>query len=143
MSRFRVALRMIGPSSRLEAFVPTISGLSLSYSYRSNRDIDLNVLQQNEAVLVIDLAKWSHPTTEDNLSTSSDQVDEINHLTETLIILTESMQNCDRSDMKKSLYISTIRKEDQGGFEIPAKLVSVCASFSLSIEVSILVLLDE
>ncbi len=41
------------------------------------------------------------------------------------------------------LYISTIREEDQGGLTLPPELVAATASAGLSIQISILVMLDD
>ncbi|MCU0549572.1 MAG: hypothetical protein MUC48_09520 [Leptolyngbya sp. Prado105] len=41
------------------------------------------------------------------------------------------------------MYISTIREEDQGGFSLPTELVIAAAKAQLSIEISILVMLDD
>lgn len=49
----------------------------------------------------------------------------------------------DRSNCRAELYISTIREEDQGGFSLPSELVAAAAAAQLSIEVSILVMLDD
>lgn len=49
----------------------------------------------------------------------------------------------DRSTCRAELYISTIREEDQGGFALPVELISAAADAQLSIELSILVMLDD
>lgn len=41
------------------------------------------------------------------------------------------------------MYITTIREEDQGGLSLPPKLVKAVADSGLSIQISILVMLDD
>ncbi|MBD1841954.1 DUF4279 domain-containing protein [Cyanobacteria bacterium FACHB-63] len=57
--------------------------------------------------------------------------------------LAPAIATLDRSNCRAELYISTIREEDQGGFSLPAELIAAAADAGLSIEVSILVMLDD
>lgn len=57
--------------------------------------------------------------------------------------LATTIAQLDRTSCRAELYISTIREEDQGGFSLPAELVAAAAEANLSIEVSILVMLDD
>lgn len=57
--------------------------------------------------------------------------------------LSPAIAKLDRTQCKTDLYISTIREEDQGGVSLPSELISAAAAANLSIEVSILVMLDD
>lgn len=57
--------------------------------------------------------------------------------------LSPAIAGLDRTQCKTDLYISTIREEDQGGVSLPSELISAAAAANLSIEVSILVMLDD
>ncbi|BAU14260.1 hypothetical protein LEP3755_48060 [Leptolyngbya sp. NIES-3755] len=57
--------------------------------------------------------------------------------------LAPEIAKLDRSTCQAELYISTIREEDQGGFSLPVELISAAADAQLSIELSILVMLDD
>lgn len=57
--------------------------------------------------------------------------------------LAPEIATLDRSSCRAELYISTIREEDQGGSSLPTELVIAAAEAQLSIEVSILIMLDD
>lgn len=57
--------------------------------------------------------------------------------------LAPGIEKLDRSTCRAELYISTIREEDQGGFALPTELITAAAAAQLSIEFSILVMLDN
>lgn len=57
--------------------------------------------------------------------------------------LAPAIATFDRTHCKTDLFISTTREEDQGGLSLPSELVSAAAAANLSIEVSILVMLDD
>ncbi|MDF5721614.1 MAG: hypothetical protein PUP91_14260 [Rhizonema sp. PD37] len=54
-----------------------------------------------------------------------------------------SLAVLERTNCNTDLYISTIREEDQGGLSLSPKLVAAAASGELSIQISILVMLDD
>lgn len=49
----------------------------------------------------------------------------------------------DRTNCKADLYISTIREEQQGGLSLSSEVVNAAAAANLSIQISILVMLDD
>jgi hypothetical protein len=76
--------------------------------------------------------------------TTTEEIDnQMQRATVTLNKMAPALRMLDRANCNADLYISTIREEDQGGFSIPAELVAAAASGKLSIETSILIMLDD
>lgn len=57
--------------------------------------------------------------------------------------LAPAIATLDRTQCHADLYISTTRDEDQGGLSLPPELISAAAAANLSLQISILVLLDN
>ena len=69
-----------------------------------------------------------------------------NQMQQAAIILQQMapvLATLDRTNCNTDLYISTIREEDQGGLSLPPELVAATAASGLSIQISILVMLDD
>lgn len=49
----------------------------------------------------------------------------------------------DHTRYEKALYVSTVREEDQGGFEFPVEMIAAAGAAGLSLHVSVLVMLDD
>lgn len=64
----------------------------------------------------------------------------LSETTDMLRRLAPTLGMLDRARCRAELYISTIRYEDQDGFELPAELVMAAADAGLSVGISILVL---
>ena len=61
----------------------------------------------------------------------------------TLRHLTPGLGQLDRSVVTAQLWISTIREEAQGGFDIPAEIVAAAGAAHLEITVSVLIILED
>lgn len=62
---------------------------------------------------------------------------------DTLRRLTPGLGQLDRSVVTAQLWISTMREEAQGGFDIPTEIVSAAAAAQLQISVSVLIILED
>ena len=62
---------------------------------------------------------------------------------DTLRRLTPGLAQLDRSVVTAQLWISTIREEAMGGFDIPAEIVTVAGAAQLEVVVSVLILLED
>lgn len=145
MSRFRLSLRLIGEIASLEAIAALADGLAYSLRRRHER-IDNGERIQPANVLVVDLARWERPgvsADDDRDAILTEERAKLASATATLQRLAPALASLDRAKTQASVWLSTIRKEDQGGFGLPAELVAACAAGGLEIEVSILVALDE
>jgi hypothetical protein len=147
MSRFSASLRVISPKHLLTPLVTSIETMGLIYTLRKRDYFDRYDPYEIEMyVFVIDLAKWERPGVypgDDRGAILTDQIKQLTNVANLLNELSPLLSHINGPQISKSLYISTIRKEDQGGFEIPHDLVTAVASCGLSIEISIMVLLDE
>lgn len=88
-------------------------------------------------VWILELANF------DSDSTTEERDNQMQKAATTLQKMSSSLAALDRTDCNADLYISTIREEDQGGLSLPPKLVATAASCDLSIQISILVMLDD
>jgi len=84
-----------------------------------------------------ELAKFESDSTKEEID------NQMQYAVVTLMKMASALERLDRTNCNADLYISTIREEDQGGFSLPAELVAAAASGKLSIETSILVMLDD
>ncbi len=145
MSRYKVSLRLVGELDPLEDYIDLLGGVSVKVTRRGS----INPLGhvQSTDVLGLELAAWQSPSFVD-----ADQADqnqafvERDHLLPAVLKLQRlaaGLSGVDRARCRVELYISTIREEEQGGFSLPAALLTAAAACGLSLEVSILVMLDD
>jgi hypothetical protein len=144
---YRFSLRMIGPSQELRALLEIISEMSIQYTIRKSEYRGRNAHQEEDTeVLVINLSDWNNQPIDaggHNSAIPQSQEFSMSDIIDKMKGLTPAMSMMSARNMRKSFYISTIRKEEQGGFVIPPELVYLCSAYGLSIEISILVLLDD
>lgn len=76
-------------------------------------------------------------------SNREDTDNQLQQATVTLQHLAPALAMLDRTSCHADLYISTIREEDQGGLFLPTELIIAAATGRLSIQISILVMLDD
>lgn len=62
---------------------------------------------------------------------------------ETLRRLTPGLAQLDQRVVTAQLWISTIREEAQGGFDIPAEIVAAAGAAQLEVTVSVLIILED
>jgi len=134
----------MGAIDLLERVMATLDDLP----HRLRRQGEPGVLgPQERNVLVVDLARWErgphYPAAGDDTAIVLAEDHALLATATTLQRLAPLLAGLDRSRCTAELYVSTIREEDQGGFELPAELVAAAAAAALSIGVSILVLLPE
>jgi hypothetical protein len=91
-------------------------------------------------VILLDLASWEGASQVDQEVAEREQ---LLPAAAKLRQLAPALASVDRSRCQVELSISTIREEDQGGFELPAELIAAAAAGGLSLGISILVMLDD
>lgn len=88
-------------------------------------------------IWILDLAKFD---------TDSTPQERDKHMLQSAVIIQQmapSLAALDRTKCNTDLYVSTVREEDQGGLSFPPELVAAAAAAKLSIQISILVMLDD
>lgn len=135
MSTVEISLRLSGmlPSSeqlrKLFDVEPTIAlRQGEQVSKRRVQPVDLWVLE---------LAKFDHESSQQNIE------NQLIHAASVIEQLASAIATLDRTQCQADLYISTIREEDQGGFALSPVLIAAAATAQLTVQVSILVMLDD
>ena len=150
MSRVKVSLRIRGDLEHMADLTKALEGMPTKFSRRGSQTPGGMV--QPMDVLRLQLAQWHSVgvQTDDGrlqngheLGQDSGEKDHLMAATATLRRLAPVLASLDRSRCQAELYVSTIREEAQGGFELPAELLSVAAVAGLSLATSILVMLDD
>ncbi len=137
MSRVKVSLRLRGEFDNNMDLLTAFRGMPIKLRRRGEK---LGNRVQPMDVLLLDLAAWDNASAVDQeVATTAQLLPAAAALQRLAPILAQR----DRSRCDAELYISTVRKEDQGGFELPMELVSAAANGKVSIGVSILVMLDD
>jgi len=139
MSEIKVYLRIRGDLPQEEELTSSLKGIPFQLK-RRGQQIG-RARSQPVDVLLLELVSWeSSGDPEKQDRAIQDQLlpaaTIIEQLTPTLVAL-------DRSRCLAELSISTIRQEDQGGFELPAELIAAAGAARLSLGVSILVMLEN
>lgn len=138
MSEITLYLRLHGELPPDEELTPAFRDLPFQLR-RRGQTIGRSRRQPTD-VLLLRLAAWE----------SSGEVEQQDRATQEQLLpaatlltqLTPMLLALDRSRCVAELSISTIRHEDQGGFELPAALIAAAGAAGLSLGVSILVMLD-
>jgi hypothetical protein len=144
VSRFRLGLQIIGPLELLETFTALVEGSPYTLR-RQGEGIGGFSRIPPAHVLFIDLAKWERPgiyAGDNREAILADERAQIAAATVRLEQLAPALASLDRSEIKASLWLSTIREEDQGGLGLPPELVAAAAAGALGFEISILVAFD-
>jgi hypothetical protein len=134
MSSNTLGLRLIGdlpPSNAL------ISMLGVSPTSEGRKGMPLR--GKNRGAYVSDV--WVVDLISEGWETSQLSLAQVAQVTEALHAMAPGLTALDRSRCKAELYISTIREDEQGGFELPQALVEAAGFAGLAIVVSILVVL--
>lgn len=145
MSSFRVSLRVMDAIDLLERVVGALDG----YPYKLRREGEPGILgPQGRNVLVVPLVRWERgphdgPAEDEATPERDEDAAHLAIVTSTLERMAPLLSSLDRSRCTVELYMSTIRNEAQGGFELPAELVAAAAAAGVSIGLSILVMLPE
>lgn len=136
MSTLEISLRLIGDLPPSEELARTLD-VEPTQFLQKGQPVSKRRIQPTD-VWCLDLAKFdsnSHPIEmQADLRKSAQRLED---LAKAITSITQTSQ------CKAALYISTIREEDQGGFSLPLELVAAAAAAGLSIEVSMLVMLDD
>ncbi len=130
-----MSLRLGGNLPSLEELTQTLGLTPTKFQRRGDRISKKRV--QPVDVWILELAKFDS----DNIKEERDN--QMLQAATTLEKMSSSLAVLDRTNCHADLYISTIREEDQGGLSLPPKLVAAAASGKLSIQISILVMLDD
>src|SRR5688500_12284390 len=121
MSRFRLSLRLIGALESLEAIAALTYGLT-SPPHRHGGRRGHRTTVHPATVLIVERAEWERPgvyTGDDRDAILAEERAKLASSTATLQRLAPALASLGRSEVKTSLWLSTIRKEDQGGFGLP------------------------
>lgn len=143
MSRYRVWLRVGGDVSVLEHVAHTLTDLPRQLLRKGDRygnrvqPVDLHS---------IELAAWERggvQCLEDEESILAEERRQLAAAAAGVWQIGRILNRVDRNQVHAELYVSTIRAEDEGGFELPSDLIAAAAAAGLSIGISILVLPDS
>lgn len=143
MSEFNVSLRLTGELGPLEEVAAALAHVPLEL--RRQGEIYRRGRVQPRNVLMLRMADWARGGDfEDDPETGLVIDDEkLAQTAETIRAITPALASVDRSRCKAELWISTIRYEEQGGFELPSSLIATAAAAELSIAISIMVGLED
>jgi len=145
MSHFSMAVRVIGAIDQLERVAAVADGLPYRLSRQGDRRCGGRIQQAN--VLVIEVATWDQGgiVVGDPQGSQWQQEQEALMVSSGTILrrLAPMLAALDHTCCEAELYISTIREEAQGGFSLPAMLVTAATSAHLALTLSILVMLDD
>jgi len=135
-SRTYMGLRLSGDLPPTED-VTRLLGIAPRMQRRKGEPIHLGRQQQPVDVWMLDLiarSEWEDgPPLPEATTRAAD----------TLRSLTPGLAQLDRSVVTAQLWISTIREEAMGGFDIPAEIVTVAGAAQLEVVVSVLILLED
>lgn len=135
MSTVKIALRLSGNLPSPEELTQTLGVTPTKVLRRGDRS-------SKKRVQPVDL--WYLELVNFDMETPKEE--EKKQLQQAAIALFEmapALTALDRSECNACLYISTIREEDRGGFSLPSEFIVAAAAGNLSIETSILVMLDD
>lgn len=135
MSIVQMSLRLGGNLPSLEELTQILGVTPTKFIQRG--DVISKKRVQPVDVWILDLVNF------DSDSTTEERDNQMQKAATTLQKMSSSLAALDRTDCNADLYISTIREEDQGGLSLPPKLIATVASCDLSIQISILVMLDD
>ena len=135
MSTSKISLRLSGNLPPTEELTHTLGITPTKIIDRGER-VSKNRVQPVD-IWSLELAKF------DNNSTKQEIDKQIFEAAVVLQQMAPAIASLDRTKCNTDLYISTIREEDQGGLSLPAELVAAAAAARLSIQMSILVMLDN
>lgn len=130
-----VLMSTIEVSLRLSGILPPAEHLTQMFGIEPTRSLRQGDRVSKRRVQPVDLWQLDLAAIQDGES--------LQNAATQLKQLAPAIATLDRSSCRAELYISTIREEDQGGFSLPTELVIAAAEAQLSIEVSILVMLDD
>ncbi|WP_166482583.1 DUF4279 domain-containing protein [Scytonema sp. UIC 10036] len=135
MSTTQISLRLGGDLPSSEELTQTLGIKPTKFVRRGERVSKKRV--QPVDLWILELAEFDTDSTEEERDSQMLQV------AITLQKISSNLAILDRTNCNADLYISTIREEDQGGLTLPPELVAATASAGLSIQISILVMLDD
>ena len=137
MSRVTLSLRLRGELPSSDELTRTI-GVTPTETRRCGDVVGKRRIQPID-VWYLDLAQF------DSDSTSDQILNQIMQATTTLQQIAPALAtlDLDTTSCNAELYTSIIQEEDQGGFTLPRELLAAVADAKLSIEFSILVMLDD
>jgi hypothetical protein len=135
MSTVEISLRLSGTLPPLEQLTQAL-GVAPTQSLRRGEQVSKRRVQPVD-LWRLDLVKF------DSDCSSSEIDQQLKKSAALLQRLAPQISKLDRDRAQADLYISTIREEDQGGFTLPSELVVAAAAAHLSIQFSILVMLED
>jgi hypothetical protein len=140
-----VSLRVVGDLEQLEYAANAMDGLPFKL-LREGVTYGRQLRPQPRNVLALDLGKWERnwpADPRDEPPLIEDEQRRFLKIAEVIARLVPTLARLDRTKCWADLYISTIRHEDWGGFDMPAELVTAAGAAGLAMSLSIAVLLDE
>lgn len=135
MSTSKISLRLSGNLTPLEKLTHTLGITPTKILHRGER-ISKNRVQPVD-IWSLELVNFDDRTTKQDIDKQMLQAAVV------LKQIAPAIASLDRTKCKTDLYISTIREEDSGGLSLPTELVVAAAAAKLSIQMSILVMLDD
>ena len=135
MSTLQMSLRLGGNLPSSEELAESLGMQPTEFRRRGDRISKKRV--QPVDVWILELAKF------DTDSTQEERDNQMLKAATTLQQMSSSLAKLDRTNCNTDLYITTIREEDQGGLSLPPELVKAAADSGLSIQISILVMLND
>ncbi|NMG10101.1 DUF4279 domain-containing protein [Brasilonema sp. UFV-L1] len=135
MSTSTISLRLSGNLPPSDELTKTLGITPTTILHRGER-VSKNRVQPVD-IWSLELAKCDDNSTEQEIN---------KQILEAAVVLQQmapAIASLDRNKCNTDLYISTIREEDQGGLSLPAELIAAAAAAKLSIQISILVMLDD
>ena len=137
MSRNTILLRVQGDLEHPEELISAV-GMPAETTSRGSRD-RVEKLPKADVIL-FRLASWTGVSVEDQDKAEREQLLPIAARLQQAAPVLAAL---DRSRCTAELYVSSIRREEQGGLEFPAELIAAAAAGGLRLGISILVLLDD
>lgn len=140
-----VSLRVAGNSEQLERAAEAMDGLPFQL-LRKGVTYGARLRPQPENVLSLHLDEWERKWPDDPADKPpliADERQRFLRMADTIARLAPTLANLDRSQCRTDLFISTIRHEDWGGFDLPAEFVAAAGAAGLAMAISLPVLLDD
>lgn len=135
MSTIQMSLRLGGSLPPQEKLTQILGFIPTKVRRRGERISSKRI--QPVDIWILDLAKF------DTDSTPQERDKHMLQSAVTIQQMAPSLAALDRTKCNTDLYVSTVREEDQGGLSFPPELVAAAAAAKLSIQISILVMLDD
>ncbi|MGK7902575.1 MAG: DUF4279 domain-containing protein [Hormoscilla sp.] len=135
MSTIQMSLRLGGRIPPQEKLTQ-ILGIAPTKARRRGERISSKRVQPAD-IWILDLAKFDTDSTPQEID---------KHMLQSAVIIQQlapGLAALDRTNCNTDLYVSTVREEDQGGLSFSPELVAAAAAAKLSIQISILVMLDD